>query len=369
MKLLSSFKKELILATRSFYFYIEIAVALILLAVLIFAIPEHSQMKETRYVFLDLPQQAADFVRDSLLKEDTDGKIEKVTLEAGDQEYAAELVGKETEDIYILENEDIVRTLADTQEKVGATVSLDANNELRYKYYFQGYESERLKNLISVLHNINEDELEQSFDSQKVHLAATGYIPLNDRENAVAPLLTFNSCLMGMFVMAAYVFLDKKEGVIKAYAVTASSVAQYLMSKILVLLLTATVSGLIVLVPVMGFKINYALIFLLLLTASFFSSVVGLMIASFYKDITKAFGTIFFILILMAVPAISYFLPSWSPQWVQLIPSNPIIQGLKDVISVKGNMAYTLFASAGFLVAGVLLFVITDKRFRKTLNL
>ena len=95
MKLLSSFKKELILATRSFYFYIEIAFALVLLAVLLFAIPEHSQMKETRYLHLDLPQQAADFVRDSLLWEDTDGKMDKVTLEAGGQEYAAELVEKE----------------------------------------------------------------------------------------------------------------------------------------------------------------------------------------------------------------------------------------------------------------------------------
>lgn len=86
-------------------------------------------------------------------------------------------------------------------------------------------------------------------------------------------------------------------------------------------------------------------------------------------SITKAFGTIFFILILMMAPAISYFLPGWNPQWAQIIPSNPIIQGLKDVISAKGNMMYTLFASAGFLVAGVLLFIITDKRFRKTLNL
>ena len=81
MKLLNSFKKELILATRSFYFYIEIAFALVLLAVLLFAIPEHSQRIETRYLYLDLPQQAADIIRDSLLKEDTDGKIEKVTLD------------------------------------------------------------------------------------------------------------------------------------------------------------------------------------------------------------------------------------------------------------------------------------------------
>ncbi len=369
MKLISSFKKELILATRSFYFYIEIAFALILLAVLLFAIPEHSQIKETRYLYLDLPKQTADIVRESLLKEDTDGKIEEVSLESGGQKYTAEFIEKESESIYILKSEDTVRTLAYAKEKVGAVVSLDANNELHYKYYLQGYESERLKNLISVLHNINEEELEQSFDSQKVCLVAAGYAPLNDRENAVAPLLAFNSCIMGMFVMAAYVFLDKKEGVIKAYAVTASSVAQYLMSKMLVVLLTATVSGLIVLVPVMGFKINYGIILLLLLSTGFFFSVVGLMIASFYEDITKAFGTIFFILILMMVPAISYFLPGWNPRWVQIIPSNPVIQALKDVISANANMMFPFVACAGFLAAGVFLFMITDRRFRKTLNL
>jgi len=41
MKLLSSFKKELILASRGFYFYIELIFALVILAVLLFAIPKN----------------------------------------------------------------------------------------------------------------------------------------------------------------------------------------------------------------------------------------------------------------------------------------------------------------------------------------
>ena len=36
---------------------------------------------------------------------------------------------------------------------------------------------------------------------------------------------------MGFFIIAAYIFLDKKEGVIKAYAVTPSPVWKYLLSK------------------------------------------------------------------------------------------------------------------------------------------
>ena len=38
MKLLSSFKKELILASRSFYFYVELGFSLVILAVLLFAV-------------------------------------------------------------------------------------------------------------------------------------------------------------------------------------------------------------------------------------------------------------------------------------------------------------------------------------------
>lgn len=368
MKLLSSFKKELILATRSFYFYIEIFFAGVLLCVLLFAIPEHSKVIQTRYVYLDMLEQAEQIVLNSLLQEDTDGKLEEVTLETGGQTYNAKLVGKEEENVYILESEEIVRSLADSQANIGAVVSLGNNNELEYRYYLQGFESTRLKNLISVLHNIGEQELEQSFDSQQVISLSAETEPLNDRENTVPPLLAFNSCLMGMFIMAAYVFLDKKEGVIKAYAVTASSVASYLLSKIFVVLLTATVSGLIVLIPVMGAKINYALVLILLLTSGFFSSVLGLLIASFHKDITKAFGTIFFILVLMMVPAISYFLPGWNPLWVKFIPSDPIIQGFKEIISANGSIATVLLASAGFLAAGIALFFITEFRFRKTLS-
>jgi hypothetical protein len=369
MKLFSSFKKELILATRSFYFYIELLLAVVLVVVLLFAIPEHSSVMETRYIYLDMPEQAAEAVINSLLAEDTDGKLEGVTLEAGGNHYNAQLVEKEEERIYILESEAHVRELADTQTNIGSVLSIDSSNNLQYRYYLQGYESTRLKNLITVLHNIGATELEQSFNNQKVTLLSGEYSPLNDRENAVAPLLAFNSSLMGMFIMAAYVFLDKKEGVIKAYAVTASSVAHYLLSKIFVILLTATVSGLIVLVPVMGLKVNYALIVLLLLTSGFFSSVLGLLIASFYRDIAKAFGTIFFILIVMMVPAISYFLPGWNPAWVSFIPSDPMIMGFKEIIAVNGSATYVLLVSAGFLAAGIILFYITDIRFKKTLSI
>ena len=369
MKLLSSFKKELILATRSFYFYIELFLAVVLLAVLLFAIPEHGHTMETRYLYFDLPQPAAVAMTDYLLQEDLDGSLESVTLDAGGESFDAQMIETDSEYLYILGSEADVKQLADVKRNVGCVVSLDSGNQLHYKYYLQGYESQRLKNIISVLLNEDSGVMQQRFDSQPVRVLSTGVEPLNDRENALPPLLAFNCSLMGMFIMAAYVFLDKKEGVINAYAVTASSVSRYLLSKTFVIMLTAVVSGLIVVIPVMGFSVNYGLLLLLLLTSGFFGSVLGLLVASFYQNITKAFATIFLLLMLMMVPAIAYFLPGWSPAWVSFIPSDPIIKGFREILTPGGDVLYALLASAGFLVAGAALFALTNVRFKRSLSI
>jgi hypothetical protein len=247
-------------------------------------------------------------------------------------------------------------------------VSVGSDGALYYQYYLQGYETQRLKNLLTILHNADSAALEQLFDAQPMRLISGGEGALNDRENTIPPLLAFNCCLMGMFIMAAYVFLDKKEGVIKAYAVTASSVGSYLMSKIMVVLLTGIFSGLVLVAPILGLGINYALLLLLLVTCGFFGSVLGLLIASFFKDITGAFGVIFTVMMLMILPVISYFLPGWNPIWVKLMPSYPMIQAFHEVITPNGGAAYALATAAGALAAGAVLFFFTDRRFRKTLG-
>ncbi len=368
MKLLSSFKKELILASRGFYFYIELVFALVILAILLFAIPVNFSRTSVEYIHLNLPQQGIDMFKNRILEEDLDEDLETVGIEAGGKIFNAELMVTDEEEIYFLKSEDAVRTLADEKRAIGAVIELNEDDQLYYKYYLQGYESTRLKNLISILHNENTDTLMQSIENQDVRPLSTGYEPLNDRENTIPPLIVFSGSLMGMFIMASYIFLDKKEGVIEAYALTASSIWEYLMSKILVILLTSVISGLIIIMPVMGFKINYGLLLLLLITTGFFASSLGLLVASFYNTIIKAFGVIYFLIILMAVPGIAYFIPGWDPFWVKLIPSYPMLQAFKEIILPKGDNLYALIASAGFLAGGILLFVITNFRFKKTLR-
>ena len=368
MKLLSSFKKELILASRGFYFYVELGFALVILAVLLFAIPQNFSSTSTEYLYFNLPQQGKEIFINNILEDDLDAKSEIVEIEADGKTFDAELIVTDEQEIYIVDSEEAVRTLADSERVIGAVIELNDKNQLYYKYYLQGYESTRLKNLISILNNERTDVLEERINNQDVRPLSTGYEPLNDRENTIPPLIAFSGSLMGMFIMASYIFLDKKEGVIEAYAVTPSSVWRYLMSKILVVSLTSVVSGLIIIMPIMGFRINYGLLLLLLLTTGFFASSLGLLVASFYNNLMKAFGVIYLLIIILMVPSIAYFIPGWDPVWIKIIPSYPLLQGFKEIILPNGDIVYPLIASAGFLAVGVVLFAITNIRFKKTLS-
>ena len=118
----------------------------------------------------------------------------------------------------------------------------------------------------------------------------------------------------------------------------------------------------------MGFTINYGLVILLLLTTGFFASTLGLLIASFYDNMIKAFGLVYLLFFILMIPGIAYFVPGWDPFWVKLIPTYPMLQGFKEIILPNGDIAYPLITSAGFLAAGLVIFALTNIRFKRTLS-
>jgi hypothetical protein len=174
---------------------------------------------------------------------------------------------------------------------------------------------------------------------------------------------------MSLFIIAAYIFLDKSEGIIKAYAVTASSVWHYLLSKIGVIIVTSIATSLIITIPIMGLQPNYFAMLLFIITSGFFAASLGLYITSFYKDIIQAFGVLYIVIVIMIMPNISYFTPSWDPDWIKIIPSYVMLQSFKEIISINGNIAYVLVASLGFAVLGLDIFILANHRFKKTLTL
>ena len=369
MKLWHSFTKELLLASRSFYFYIEILMAGIFLFLLLFVIPENFNSRQDEYLYYDVPAAAMEYFEAELLSEDEDGVAESVELELEDERYPASHYQTDSTNFYVLTDQEAAIAIADQERAFAGIIHMNDAGEISYTYYMQGYETERLRNTYAVFHNQSMDILADTFDAQEVRKLYADQVLLNDRENVVPAFLTFNGSLMGMFILAAYIFLDKKEGVIKAYAVTTSPVWQYLLSKAGVVTVTALVTSLIITIPVMGGQPNYPLMILFLVTTGFFASALGLLLSSFYDDITQSFGVLYMLVILMLLPNIAYFIPTWDPVWMQLIPTYPMLQGFKESILPAGDINYVLIASAGFLAIGLLLLLFANARFKKTLTI
>lgn len=365
MKLWSSFIKELIIASRGFYFYIELAMAAILLFALLFLVPEHFDNKADEYIYAEFPTAAAEKAYTDFF-EDTDGVPERTTVPVGSDELPARMFENSEERLYLFDNKDDMIRVAKAEHKIGGMIQMDDDGQMHFTYYLQGNETDRLKSMLRIFYGQDDPAFYAKAEEQTVTYLTDGDIQLTDRENLLPVFLTFNGSLMGFFIIAAYIFLDKKEGVIRAFAVTPSSVWKYLLSKSMVLTITMLATSLMMIIPLMGGRINYLLLIAFLIPTGLFASSLGLVVAAHYDDMAKAFGILFSMMLLMMLPALSYFTPSWDPLWIKFIPSYYIVQGFREIF-IQGDTGFTLLIALGYMVIATLLFVWANRKTRQSL--
>ena len=395
MKLLSTYVKEMKIASRGYYFYIEIVVAIIALIILLVAVNENPDGKAKEYLYNDIPAEVYDYMYE---RDVADGKITpledtELTIKPGefivlnkDTGIEETFVIQEEKKVmaktyqklnpktgevkgvaYTLDNEADMIHLSYNTGDIGAKTTMDATGNFSYEYYMQGYETQRLEEALYILHTFTADEIEAVKDKQSIREIGTS-VRLNNREAVVPVFIAFSGALMGFFIIMSYVFLDKSQGVIKAFAVTPSSIWSYLFSKTLVVLTTVIISSSIVVIPIMKLKPNYLLFYVFLIASSFAFSALGLLVASFFDTISKAFGVLYLIMIGLMLPAFSYYIGSFDPLWIRFLPTYPLLEGFKGIMQGNADLGYVLTYTGVFIVAGLILLALSNKRFKKTLT-
>ncbi|NLB20178.1 MAG: ABC transporter permease, partial [Clostridium sp.] len=277
--------------------------------------------------------------------------------------------GKVLGKAFVLENkEDMVR-LANTTGNIGAAISMNDQGELAYDYYTQGYETKQYTESLYIVHAFVSEDVDSMLEQQITRqIGIENAEKLNNRESFVPIFIAFSGALMGFFIIMSYVFLDKNEGVIKAFAVTPSAVWKYLLSKIFVILTTVIISSSIVVIPIMGLKPNYPLFYLFLMVSSFAFSSLGLLVASFFDSISKAFGVLYLIMIAMMLPGFSYYIGSFDPVWLRFFPTYPLLEGFKGIMTGSSDVGYVLGYSLVFVAGGIILLALSNIRFKKLLT-
>lgn len=345
MKLLYTFLRDLKVSYRTFYVYIEIIMALIVVAVVLFVLPENFEGRSRLHLFTDPALESA------------------LTNEFIQGEAATEIILAES-------REDILTAMASDRSSQGVVLSEGSEGVVEFEVILQGYEDEAMRNLIEAsIKGMILQEMPGFESGAQVIITSPDARRLSDRISFLPMYLLLNSAFMGLFIVAAYVFVDKEEGTIRALAVTPVSVRDYLLSKLGVMLFTGLLTGLLVTVLVARLEVNYFYLILVLIAGNLFGTVLGMFIASFYNSIISSLGAMYVVIMILAMGGVAYYMPSFSPLLVRLLPSYPLLFALRETFLERPNVEYILMITGAFLLGSLLLFIVTEYRYRKTLTI
>lgn len=394
MKFLSSYLKELKIAARGFYFYVELFVSILVLLVLFMVVKPWPDHHMDEYIYNDIPDQ----VEKSILQRDLKagrtvlGEHKKIKLKPESFKLIDKETGKEKTftfhdkttltvptlskinsstgakkgTVYLMPDRISVLRASNKTGDIGAVISMDKNKNFHYEYINQGYETKKYDHILYILHTYDIETIEK-LKAQQTETTIGTLARLDARQTVIPVYVTFACCLMGFFVACSYIFLDKSENVIKAFMVTPGSLTTYLCSKIMVVFTTVFFSASLVTIPIMKGLPNYPLFYLFLLISTFAFSSLGLFISSFYDTMGKAFGVLYFVAILLMLPVIPYYVGSFDPLWIHFLPSWPALECFKGILRGNPDIPFTAVCNIGFLASGILFLYLTQKRFQKTI--
>ncbi len=399
MKLWSNYCKEMKIAARGFYFYMEFFVAVIILLVLLFVVPTESTAISEEIVFADITAEQLTALMDidtdegyTVLEEDVNFKVKPASLTYTDMETGEEttLTFTDTKEIavlhyavydpdtdvqtsskYFVDNfEDLLR-IAYTEKLTAAMMYYGEDGLDYYQYILFGYETTRYQNLLSAIHGSVETSalLAALDDAQSATITLAEIEQLNNRQNYIPPMLVMMNAMMGMMIIIAYISVDKAEGVLKALSVAPIGLGNYLASKTLVVMTTVVLSNTIIALPIMGGQPNYALFFLISIAMCALSCAIGVLLSTFFADLEGAFNAILVFCIAMLLPMITYLFPAFHPVWMDFLPTYPMLMAMKESLMAAPDVGYVLICSAAMLGISAVLYVISVVRFRKTLTI
>lgn len=398
MKIWNNYLKEMTIASRGFYFYIELFIAVIVLLGLILVVPADHAAIAKEVVFPDFSEQKFEELanqkegkgyterqEDEVFKvkpttltyfeEETGQKItkeftDKKKIKAKQYYYYDPLTGKHTKTKYIVDNFDDMMRIAYAKKYFGTEMWFDENEMDHYHSVLFGYETDRYQNIIKASHGtVDTIELVRTMEAEKESTIQLKPIEtLDNRQQYVPLLLVFMNGFLGIMIIIAYISVDKSEGVLKALSVAPFSVGSYLTSKIMVALTTAILSSLIITLPVIGFQLHFIWFLVALLALCIASSIVGIWISTFFKDLKSSFGMLLIVALITMVPAISYIVPSFHPQWIEWFPTYHMLEMMKETMLVSCDTSYVLIVSGTLFIFSGFLYLVSKNRYKKILG-
>lgn len=325
--------KDIMTAFRNYFFLIVLGVALLFVGLTNFLIPKELSIKPAVYYYVDY-----------------DGALESVIDEAILQSQEKHSNIQRVEAI-----EDIEKNMRSNFNSLGMVIK-EENNQPHIQFIFQGHENEKLRNtLILSMKDDLRSRMQQRVQIERIFLnkdIEVERIPFN--LGMIPIFIVMESMLLGFFLIAALVFMEKDEGTIRAYLVSPGKIPEYLAAKITLMVLLGCISAITLVSFTLGTGVDYIGMLALVILGSVAAAISGLILASFFQNISQASIWIIVIGIVLSLPFMSYYIPSFAPRFVKVIPTYSLLFTAREILFPTGSREIIYWTSLGLLIFNVI---------------
>jgi len=236
----------------------------------------------------------------------------------------------ESENLIIVESrEDLEKEMKKDFNIIGVIVN--ASEKPNIELVFQGYESERTKEITKLaISKLFTDgaKNDKNVTIETLNPEISKKIPMNKWFLPV--LLLMEAVLLGVVLVFAMSISEKTEKTQTAYMVTPGKALENLLGKIILFEVLGLLFTYILTPLVLGTDANYLFLTLVVLIGSFFATSFALIFATFYDNMSQALFPMMIAALFFALPVVSYLFPAFKPVIIRLIPTYPILIALKE---------------------------------------
>ena len=244
------------------------------------------------------------------------------------------LEGRNVDNVVFISNiEELEQLILDKETQVGIVFE-GTIHEPRFTIVHGENMREENVNLISAsLRNMIINMAGVSVDAQySTKFLADRVEPIPQNKMLIPIILTYEVVMFSFWLSAVFMFQEKAEGSIKAYRITPTGTAIYITSKTLAFITKGVVYALLLIFLTLGFKVNFlALIPILMLGIALFGFI-GMSIATFFSNLSEYIFVAMGVLIISMLPVFTILIPSFSPFYIEWIPSFPALFSIKEIL-------------------------------------
>ncbi|WP_430882612.1 ABC transporter permease [Fusibacter sp. JL216-2] len=343
-RLIGYLQKDFLYAHRSYCFYIVVALALIFALLINFVIAEDFSIKPEVYYSVSYTGEYSVPIEDA---------IENMKVNH------TNVIGVDSESI-------VRQRVSEITNSIGLIVH-GQSDEPVVEFVIHGYENDEIVNTLIIA---MKDEINTALGSKNDievktigNKANYGKIPAN---KFLLPLfLVMEPTMLGFMLVASLIYIEKSEGTIKAYAVTPGRLVEYLLSKAIVMVSLGIVGALVMTLLVLGLKVNYLALIGLIGVGAFLATSLGLIMTSFFRNLSESMIWILLVTLLLGVPLISYMVPSFAPIYIRLLPTYRLVFAVKEAVFPTGNTKIIIETFAMLSGVSAILFALALKTFKR----